>query len=1072
MRKFTLLSGSAFRAVAFAGLAIATVSPAMAQETPAEDDTENTTLQGEAEIESGQAATDTSTDQQITITGSRIRRPNLESTVPITSIGGEELFQTGNIAVGDTLNELPSLRSTFSQSNAGRFLGTVGLNLLDLRGLGTSRTLVLVNGRRHVGSDILVNAVSPDVNTIPSDLIDRIDVVTGGNSAIYGSDAIAGVVNFILKRDFDGIRLRAHNGISKYGDAGSRIVAGMIGRNFADDRGNVVLHAEYAHQDILYAPGRPGIVRNDAFVQVDSDPGGTPNGSDGNPDRVFFRDIRGSTISSAGLFSIVQSVGNPRCGLGANPGSSQQAYNCNFVVSTPGDLLSPQTGTRVGNGPNGSFIGGNGFSNREENLQALYPNYDRYSVNLLGHFAVSESLEPFLEAKYTRTESFGRASGPAFVQGSSIDANRERIRLDNPFLTDQMRNLLVTEILASGVSPNTATPTPLSPGQLAAIAAGTFRVSFRKNFTDLGVREEESTRETYRVVAGLRGAFNDDWSYEISGNYGEFKEDTIVKGNIDLQRFLLAIDAGRNPVTGQIQCRSQFDPAANFDVVGRSDAELAADVAACVPLNPFGRTVQPAARDYIVRDTISHAKLRQIVLNAFMSGDSSQVFELPGGPIGFALGAEYRREKVFYQADPLVEGGFTFYNALPTFDPGAFEVKEAFGEIRLPLLKDTPFFHELTLSAAGRVADYKGAAGVVFAYNAGVDWAPVSDLRFRANYSHAVRAPNLSETSFPLSQNFAPGFQDPCRPANIGSGTANRPTNCLAELGALLATFDLPAYSLETVSGSNEDLQSESSKSWTIGAVFQPRWVQGLSLSVDYYDITVDDVITAPTAQQIVDACYDAPDLNNQFCELFERNLGPGQGPNDEDPGQILDTTLDQVPLNYAALKVRGIDVEAAYRRKLGSFGTANLRFVYTHVLQNDSFLNPANPEFANQVLMELGDPKDAFNVNLDVKSGRYTVGYQMRYLGKMVVNLYEDFFSKQGRPPQDADWADRMFYPSVLYHDARISIDATDKFNFYMGIDNITNRMPPLGLTGIGAGSGIYDNRGRFFYAGAVAKF
>src|SRR6478672_6220396 len=163
-------------------------------------------------------------NQSVIVTGSRIRRPNLVSTVPVTSVGGEEFHQTGQVSVGDVLNELPALRSTFSQTNSTRFLGTAGLNLLDLRGLGTQRTLVLVNGRRHVGSDILNNAVSPDVNTIPTDLIERVDVVTGGNSAIYGSDAIAGVVNFVLKRNFQGIQMRAQAGVSQYGDAGSYFV--------------------------------------------------------------------------------------------------------------------------------------------------------------------------------------------------------------------------------------------------------------------------------------------------------------------------------------------------------------------------------------------------------------------------------------------------------------------------------------------------------------------------------------------------------------------------------------------------------------------------------------------------------------------------------------------------------------------------------------------------------------------------------------------------------------------------------------------------------------------------------
>jgi outer membrane receptor for ferrienterochelin and colicin len=184
--------------------------------------------------------------QEVIVTGSRIARPNLESSVPVTTVSGEEIYHTGDASLGDLLNDLPGLRSTFSQSNSSRFLGTAGLNLLDLRGLGTQRTLVLVNGRRHVGADILNNAVSPDINTFPADLIDHIDVVTGGDSAIYGSDAISGVVNFVLKKDFQGLQFRGQGGKSAYDDAGSYYASVLAGTNFMDGRGNIAGNVEYA----------------------------------------------------------------------------------------------------------------------------------------------------------------------------------------------------------------------------------------------------------------------------------------------------------------------------------------------------------------------------------------------------------------------------------------------------------------------------------------------------------------------------------------------------------------------------------------------------------------------------------------------------------------------------------------------------------------------------------------------------------------------------------------------------------------------------------------------------------
>jgi outer membrane receptor protein involved in Fe transport len=206
-------------------------------------------------------------DESIVVTGSRIRRPNLESTVPITSIAGEQFFQQGQTNIGDTLNDLPQLRSTFAQQNPGLGIGIAGLNLLDLRGLGTQRTLVLVNGRRHVPADILNNAVSPDVNTIPNDLIERVDIVTGGNSAIYGSDAIAGVVNFVLRRDYDGAQVRGQAGITEEGYGGNQYLSAMFGKNFAGGKGNITLHGEYSRQERVFASDIDAFRTQDGLVR-------------------------------------------------------------------------------------------------------------------------------------------------------------------------------------------------------------------------------------------------------------------------------------------------------------------------------------------------------------------------------------------------------------------------------------------------------------------------------------------------------------------------------------------------------------------------------------------------------------------------------------------------------------------------------------------------------------------------------------------------------------------------------------------------------------------------------------
>ena len=1031
-----------FRSAAVVAVALASATSAYAQDAAASacvDDDANGVCDSEE------------TGAQIIVTGSRISRPNLDSPVPITSVTAEELTQTGNTSVGDLLNDLPALRSTYSQQNSSRFLGTAGLNLLDLRGLGTQRTLVVVNGRRHVGADILGNAVSPDVNTFPTDLIERVDIVTGGSSAVYGSDAIAGVVNFVLKRNFQGIQLRAQGGVSKYGDAGNYFVSGVAGTNFADDRGNVAVNVEYARQNPYFASNRPNVRNNNGFVVVDTD----PSGSDGVVDRVFVKDIRAATFSQGGLFQISPATGFAPCGR--DPFGV--AYRCTLQFQQDGTLV-PQTGTRIGLAPNGSFVGGNGSNNREGNLLAMQPTLDRISVNLLGHFQISDMVEPFVEAKYVRTDSLSYGS-PAFFQGGTIDGFYERPRFDNPFLSDAARTQLNATRVAAGLAP---------------ITNGATRISLFRTLGDLGPRQEEATRETYRIVAGLRGTADNGWTYELAANYGEFQERTKVLGNLNMQRFILAMDSTRN-ASNQIVCRSQIDPtAANIYPYGNDEdyatAALAGDVSACVPLNPFGAgNITQEMRNYLLQDTTSVGSIKQFVLSGYVSGDTSQWFELPGGPIGISLGAEYRRETNYFKTDDLVASGLTFYNALPLFDPPAFEVTEAFGEVRLPLLADIPFIQELTVTGAGRVSKYKGKTGRVFAYNGGVEWRPVSDLRLRAAYARSVRAPNLADLYSEQSQNFAPGFSDPCSARNIGTGSSTRVANCAA--AGIPTSYDyVYNSSLEILSGGNPDLNEEKSDSITIGGVFQPSFIPGLSISADYFEIKIKDVITAPSAQQIANACYDAVNLQNQFCGLFQR-AGAAGGPRGEIQYQILEGNMQQTLLNYAQRKTRGLDAELNYRGELpiegGRFST---RVAYTHLFQLDFFENPADPGRANQVLLELGDPQDSLNFNADFELNNLMLGFQFRYVGKQVLNTYEDFFEVQGRPPENADYAAVKFYPSQFYQDFRIGWKIEGGSEFYAGVDNVFNVMPPYGLTGTGGGSGIYDARGRYFYAGVKAKF
>jgi outer membrane receptor protein involved in Fe transport len=979
--------------------------------------------------------------EEIVVTGSRIRRPNVDSAVPVTTVAAEAFSETGTVSVGDVLNDLPALRSTFSTGNSTRFIGTAGLNLLDLRGLGTSRTLVLQNGRRHIGALEGTNEV--DVNMIPTDLIERVDVVTGGSSAIYGSDAIAGVVNFVLKDDFEGAKVRAQYGSPEDPGGDSYFVSATLGSNFDNDRGNIALSVEQAKQKQIQMKDRDWTRSRQAFV-INEPPGNEPGGSDGIPDRIYVNDIRNVLLSEGGSVvpgcsaALTGAARDLRCKTGSN---IARVYR----FRPDGTLAEADYGSRDFRPNANNTDGGDGTTLRR--YGQLQPEIQRLAVNAVGHYTVSDAFVPFFEAKFVRNQ-VEQESSPSFDQGTLI------VGLDNPYLSTQARTLL------NSILPGT------DPSR-------TF--SLNRNNLDLGSRIEDITRETYRGVVGVRGDFNDDWNYELSLNYGHQKKSLLSGGNRVEQRFAFATDAVRDS-TGKIVCRVTVDPSARQALTPSLEKYLAADVAGCVPLNPFGEgAMSDAARNYVMTQSEATGKQTQFVAGGFISGDSSDLFELPAGPIGFAVGGEYRRQTAYEQYDELVRDGGTFLNAIPTFDPPSFEVKEVYGELNVPLLKDLPFAEEVTAQGAVRYSDYKGSTGTTLAWNAGATWSPHSWVRFRGNYSVAVRAPDQSELYSSPTQNYAT-INDPCDVNYISSGTATRAANCAA--AGIPTGFVNELARLQTTeirSGGNPNLTEEKSKATTLGFVLTPDIIPGFTFAADYFDIKVNDVISYVDAQDIVDLCYDAASLNNAFCQLIQRQPGGSIDPSTGEsnafyfvPGGILESSL-----NYAKRTSRGIDFDTSYNTDIGDLGTLDLQVIATYTILRNNYPNVLDPTYKDQVLLELGDPKWSGQLSAKFKTHGITFGYQMQYIGKMsIAPSIEAIKSVQGRPPQDADYATNKWYPSVFYHDVRVGYDINEELNVYAGVDNVMDKDPPYGLTGVGEGSGIYQNRGRFFYAGVVYNF
>jgi outer membrane receptor protein involved in Fe transport len=1010
---------------------------------------------------------------EIIITGSRIARPTLSSPVPVTTVSADELLSNGQLNVGDALNNLPALRSTFSQANSTRFIGTSALNLLDLRGLGTARTLVLVNGRRHVTAspgDYLV-----DTNTIPDDLLERVDIVTGGSSAVYGSDAVAGVVNFVLKRNFTGLKISGQGGISSRGDRGSYFGSIAAGTNFAGGRGNIAVAGEYSKNNALYQTDRDDLTgafsgRNQFNTDSNSAADGV-TGSDGIIDQHFYRGVRNGTISDGGELTAIcptTAAGGPAAGsilvgrcrasrvIGATANNAER-----YMFMPDGSLVQskPTIDFRdITNGLSSNTVGGLGST--LNNTGQLDPALERISVSLLAHFDVSPAFKPFVEAKFVRINA-NQEGQPSFFQGSLAGffattddqfAAIKELRCNNPFLSNQ------------------ALQTLQSIGRCANPATGLLTLS-RFN-VDFGGRGELHRRDTFRIVGGVEGTFNEDWRYEVAVNYGQLDTHMTSLNNLklfdlngNLDGFLLAEDAVVAPAGFS---GSNFATGANGQkVICGINAGAGGNVRPdCVPINLFGSGAPSAAALKFINTTATRVeRATELDITANITGDFSQLFSLPGGPIAFNIGTEYRRETARSVYDALTQSGGTFLNAIQPFLPPALEIKEAFAEINIPILKDLPFAEELTISGAGRVSDYNNDTGTVWTYNVSGIWAPIRDLRFRAGYSKSVRAPTQTDLYSPLSQNFA-FVGDPCDLANINTGSSTRAANCAAA-GVPVGFVNTPArtQTLSYLDGGNSKLTAETSNSWTYGAVLTPRFVPGLVLTVDYYNINVKNLIASLGLQTILNQCYDAATLANQYCAL----LNPRNATTHEFATPYVGSSG---PVNFAKQQTRGLDVDLSYTRNVLG-GRLSLRGIGTYVFEKTNYLDPIHPNVPDRQLSELGDPQFEAQASVAYESeGGFSLRYQARYIGKMTIGTYEAQHSFDGKPPQNADLTSEVWYPATWYHNVRLGATISKKYEFYAGVDNLFDTMPPFLVTGTGAGSAIYDNVGRFFYAGFKLKF
>ncbi len=976
--------------------ALVIAMPAAAQTTPA-DSTQDTTV---APTDDTQTVEDSGA---IVVTGSRIRQaPGFDSPNPVVSIGADTIQESGTTNLTDFLSGYPALvGSSGSSANSGdrAGIGETGLNLLDLRNLGRARTLVLVDGRRHVAG--VPGEQSVDINTIPSDLVSGIDVLTGGASAIYGADGVSGVVNFRMKQDFEGLSVRAQAGISDRGDAGQRLFSITAGKNFAGGRGNVALAYEYGADDQLMARNRRELSGTNPFVFVlnPNDPNDDPN----LPDRIPLQNIRYGLSSPNGAVDI----------------------DGDYVPEFDGDGNIFDNGVDMGEG----FVQGGSSTLVSRYYNDLFPKIERHVVNGLAHFDVSDGLTLFAEGKYANVRSFSLAQ-PTFEYGTFIEA-------DNPYLPANIA---------------------------AAIDPALGGVLVNRDYFDLGQRGEDIKRETLRFVGGARGELSEHLRYEASYVWGQTKVRSRYIGDIYNDRFFAAVDAVTDPATGRPTCRVNLDPAWTPNQPFESGRTVMDPTTfqpgQCLPINILGEgKSDPAAIAWITAPTTDYSTITQEVASASFSGDTGGFFNLPGGPVGFALGAEYRRESSSFNPDPIEQQGLTYTNVLsPT--KGSFNVKEAFGEVSLPIVKDVTLLRRLEVGGAVRFSDYS-TIGNTFTWKVNGTWSPVEDITFRGTYSVAIRAPNISELYSGLGQTFE-FFNDPCLPANLNNGTSSRATNCstlLTSLGANPATYDdTRTFNIPGMQGGNPNLTEEKAKTWTAGVVLTPSFIRGLTLSADWYDIRLNNAINTVDAQQLAELCVDQPDLNNVFCNAIVRQNGAG-GPNVA-AGNIIGFT--KTPQNVAEFRTSGLELNLNWRIRTDNLGTFNLK-VQGNYLDKLSFVGTpgADPTDSRGVAFA---PKYQVNADLTWHSGPLTLNYGVLWFDK---TLRYSNLTVAGDPDYVAP--EYLYYKAHFTHDIYASVDVGDKFQLYGGVNNLFDQKPDIATTGLGGYP--VDYRGRFLFVGAKVK-
>jgi iron complex outermembrane receptor protein len=905
-------------------------------------------------------------DTTIVVTGSRIRRNPLDQDQPVTFIDAEDIARTGLTSTADVLQRLPSsggaLNSRFN--NSGNFGnppdgGGVGAGAaeVDLRYLGSKRVLVLVDGLRYVnGASASGVPGATDLNSIPESMIERIEVLQDGASAIYGSDAIAGVVNIITRKEQQGIRASAQLGIMSEGDGFTRNLQLSWGTGRLGSGTSLVVGGNYVRQDGISSGGRdislfptPGTTACDSSCSS-----GTPNGR--------FILLNQDLTLKAPVIGHKPTLADYRAFAGAPDRFNFAPYN---FIQTP---------------------------------------LERYGAFVNFAQELGEDMNFSLKGVWNRRNSKNQAAPlPLFVGPDSGNGNLlDRITIDatnpfNPFGTLRSGRTLITNL------PN---------GDTANYAFIGRRV------VEGGPRRYDQKVDTWYVSGTLDGQFQvggRDWYWDLNGVYGRNKAEQTVLGNVN---------------------------AAN---VAQALGPVSACTGACVPLNIFGGegSITDAMYNFIAFEQNDSSRQTLWDASANLSGE---LFDLPGGAAGFAIGVEYRDQDGRFDPDPVVAAGLgSDIPALPT--SGGFDVREAFVELRLPLLRDTPFFHRLELSGAARYSDYS-TFGSTTTFKANADWAPVEDLLFRGSWAEGFRAPSIGEL-FGTPSRFDQEIVDPCSAVG-GQIPAAVKANCVAAGVPANGSYVQTNPQLPVITGGNLDLAPETSESWVFGAVYSPSFIPRFSVEANYFDIRVKGAIQAIDAGTLLGRCATAADALS--CAAITRTQS----------GAIAE--IRGLLQNIAGIRTDGLDVTLNYRT--GETGIGRFGLFWTNTfLFNYHVTVPATggTTIIEREGTEQGSPDQAFPKWKSTAILDWTMndGFGASLTGRYIKGVDEGNGNHMG---------------SRLYTDLQLRWEPENwnGFGFALGANNLFNVDPPpcftCGLNNMDPTT--YDVPGTFFYAKASMKF